>query len=459
MFESLSDRLTETIRKFKGQTRITEAHLEETLKELRLGLLEADVNFKVVKSFVDQVKQKALGQEVLKGLEPRQQFLKIVHDELTHILGHQAVELQIKSQPSYLMLVGLQGSGKTTSAAKLALWIRQKLKKNVGLVPLDLQRPAAIEQLKILGKSNQIPVFPTEPDMQPVEVAKRALAWGKNEALEVLIFDTAGRQQVDEHLMQELVSLKGIIQPHEVLLVVDSHLGQQSVSVAQGFHERLGLTGLVLTKVDGDARGGAALSIRYMTGVPIKFFGTGEKVSALEVFHPDRIASRLLDLGDIATLVENASQLIDQKESEKTSQKMVQGQFTLEDFLKQMQMLKKMGGLESLLKFLPGFGELKKQLGSLSLPEKELKKVEAMILSMTPEERRRPEILNASRRQRIAKGSGTQVQDINRLVQQFETMKKMMGSFLRGQIPGGAMPKSAPPPKYPSNPFRGPRGR
>lgn len=459
MFESLSDRLTETIRKFKGQTRITEAHLEETLKELRLGLLEADVNFKVVKSFVDQVKQKALGQEVLKGLEPRQQFLKIVHDELTHILGHQAVELQIKSQPSYLMLVGLQGSGKTTSAAKLALWIRQKLKKNVGLVPLDLQRPAAIEQLKILGKSNQIPVFPTEPDMQPVEVTKRALAWGKNEALEVLIFDTAGRQQVDEHLMQELVSLKGIIQPHEVLLVVDSHLGQQSVSVAQGFHERLGLTGLVLTKVDGDARGGAALSIRYMTGVPIKFFGTGEKVSALEVFHPDRIASRLLDLGDIATLVENASQLIDQKESEKTAQKMVQGQFTLEDFLKQMQMLKKMGGLESLLKFLPGFGELKKQLGSLSLPEKELKKVEAMILSMTPEERRRPEILNASRRQRIAKGSGTQVQDINRLVQQFETMKKMMGSFLRGQIPGGAMPKSAPPPKYPSNPFRGPRGR
>jgi len=431
MFDQLSDKLLASLKKIKGNSKITESNIEDTIREIRFSLLEADVNFRVVKEFIDRVKSKALGQEVISRLEPGQQFTKVVHDELVTLLGTDAVPINVKKTPSYILLVGLQGAGKTTSAAKLALYIRQKLFKTVGLVPCDIYRPAAIEQLKSLGRTNQIPVFSTEPNQNPREIAKKARAWAEKERLDALIFDTAGRLHIDDTLMNELADLKEILDPHEILLVADSQLGQQSVQVAEGFHSKLHLTGLVLTKIDGDARGGAALSIRHITGIPIKFLGHGEKVNALELFHPDRLANRILDMGDVLTLVERAQELVSQKESAKTTQKLLKNQFTLEDFLKQMQMLKKMGGIESMLKFLPGFQQIKSQLAQMSPPDKEMKKIEAIILSMTREERRDPKVLNGSRRGRIASGSGTQVQDVNRLIKQFDEAKKMMSQMMK----------------------------
>lgn len=439
MFENLSDKIMASLKKVRGQSKISEANVEEVIKEIRLSLLEADVNFKVVKNFIDKVKAKALGAEVLANVNPGQQFVKIVHEELVQTLGGGAVDINVRENPSVLFLVGLQGAGKTTSAAKLALYIRQKLGKKPGLIPADIYRPAAIDQLQVLGKQNDIPTFPTPLGMKPEEILEKSKQWARDNMVDVVIVDTAGRLQVDDELMNELGRLKEIWTPQEILLVADAMLGQQSVNVAEGFHKRLSLTGLILTKVDGDARGGAALSIREVTGIPIKFLGVGEKVTALEVFHPDRLAGRILDMGDVLSLVEKAQEVIDEKSARDSAKKLMKNEFTLEDFLTQIQQLKKMGGFESILKFLPGMGEISKQLKNMTPPDAEMKKIEAIIHSMTIQERQNHKILNASRRQRIAKGSGTQVQDVNKLVKQFEDAKKMMGGLMKMGMGRGGM--------------------
>jgi signal recognition particle subunit SRP54 len=431
MFESLSDKILNSVKKILGQSEITESNIEDVIKEIRMSLLDADVNFKVVKNFIDRVKVKAVGTEVIKNVNPGQMFTKIVHDELVQTLGGEKVDINVRENPSVIMMVGLQGAGKTTSTAKLGLYIRQKLSKKVGFVPADVYRPAAIEQLQILAKQNNFLCYQSTTAMKPEDILKSALEWAKKEMIEVLILDTAGRLQIDDELMTELENLKKVIPPTEVLLVADAMLGQQAVNVSETFHQRLGLTGLVLTKVDGDARGGAALSIREMTGIPIKFMGVGEKVSALEVFHPDRLAGRILDMGDVLTLVERAQEVIDHKEAEKSAMKMMKNEFTLEDFLAQIQQLKKLGGIESMLKFLPGMGEISKQMKNMAPPDAEMKKIEAIINSMTVQARTDHRLLNGSRRQRIANGSGTQVQDVNKLVKQFEVAKKMMSGMMK----------------------------
>lgn len=439
MFENLSDKIMASLKKVRGQNKITESNIEDVIKEIRLSLLEADVNFKVVKTFIDRVKAKALGAEVLENVNPGQMFVKIVHDELVNVLGGGAVDINVRENPSVIFLVGLQGAGKTTSAAKLSLYVRQKLGKKPGLVPADIYRPAAIEQLQTLGRQNNIPTFPTQAGMKPEEILEKSKQWARDNMVDVVIVDTAGRLQIDDELMSELGRLREIWTPQEILLVADAMLGQQSVNVAEGFHKRLTLTGLILTKVDGDARGGAALSIREVTGIPIKFLGIGEKVSALEVFHPDRLAGRILDMGDVLSLVEKAQEVIDEKSARDSAKKIMKNEFTLEDFLTQIQQLKKMGGFESILKFLPGMGELSKQLKNMTPPDAEMKKIEAIIRSMTQQERHNHKILNASRRQRIAKGSGTQVQDVNKLVKQFEDAKKMMGGLMKMGMGRGGM--------------------
>jgi signal recognition particle subunit SRP54 len=440
VFDSLSDKVLGSIKKIRGQNRISESNIEEALKEIRMSLLEADVNFKVVKNLIDRVKVKALGQEVLQSLNPGQQFVQIMHEELKNILGGEAVDLNVREKPSVIFLVGLQGAGKTTTAAKLALFVRQKFGKKAGLIPADVYRPAAIDQLTTLAKQNNFPVYPTAPGEKPEQILESAKRWAQENMVDVVIVDTAGRLQVDEELMSELKRIKNIWEPQEILLVADAMLGQQSVAVAEGFHKLLALTGLVLTKVDGDARGGAALSIREVTGIPIKFLGVSEKVGGLEVFHPDRLASRILDMGDVLTLVEKAQEMIDDKSAQESAKKLMKNSFTLEDFLSQIQMMKKMGGLESIMKLLPGMGQLQKKMAGMAPPEKELKKVEAIIRSMTLKERKDPRVLNASRRERIAKGSGTQVQDINKLVRQFEEAKKMMGGFMKMAKSGMKLP-------------------
>ncbi|MEK6773993.1 MAG: signal recognition particle protein [Bdellovibrionota bacterium] len=439
MFENLSEQILGSLKKIKGQNKISESNIEDTLKEIRRSLLEADVNFKVVKNFIDRVKNKALGAEVLKNVNPGQMFVKIVHEELVQTLGGGAVDLNCRENPSVIFLVGLQGAGKTTSAAKLALFIRQKLGKKPGLVPADIYRPAAIDQLQTLGKQNNFPTFPSIVGQKPEEILEKAKAWAKENMVEVVIVDTAGRLQIDEDLMGELQRLKTVWNPQEILLVADAMLGQQSVNVAEGFQQKLGLTGLVLTKVDGDARGGAALSIREVTGIPIKFLGLGEKVDKLEVFHPDRLAGRILDMGDVLSLVEKAQDVINEKEARDSARKMMKNEFTLDDFLTQIQQLKKLGGLEGLMKFLPGMGEITKKMKNMAPPDQEVKKIEAIIRSMTQKERQNHKILNASRRQRIAKGSGTQVQDINKLVKQFEETQKMMSGMMKMGLGRGGM--------------------
>jgi len=453
MFTNLSDKLVGTIKKIKGQNRISESNVEEAVRDIRMALLEADVNFKVVKVFLDRVKARALGAEVLQSVSPGQQFTKIVHDELIHILGAEATELNLKGQPAILFMVGLNGAGKTTTSAKLALHIRQKIKRKPGLVSVDVYRPAAREQLAQLAKQNNLPYFESTSD-DPEERLRQALKWAKDEMVEALIVDTAGRMQIDAELMAELKRLYTLAPPQEVLLVADSQLGQQSVNVAEGFHQTLPLTGLILTKIDGDARGGAALSIRESLGLPIKFLGTGEKVAALEIFHPERLASRLLDMGDVLSLVEKAQEVIDEKTAEESARKMMRSQLTVEDFLKQLQMLKKMGGIESLMGFLPGMGQLSKQLKNMAPPDKEMKKIEAIIHSMTASERSNHKILNGSRRLRIAKGSGTQVSDVNKFITQFEQSQKMMSQMMKMGVSGGGKGM----PGMPRMPFGGGRG-
>lgn len=440
MFDRLTEKMNASLKKIRGQNKISESNIEEVIKEIRLNLLEADVHFKVVKSFIDRVKAKALGAEVLSSLQPAQQFVKIVHEELVSTLGGAAVDLNCREKPSVIFLVGLQGVGKTTTAAKLSLYVRQKLGKKPGLVPADIYRPAAIEQLQILGKQNNIPVFPSQAGQKPEDILTQAKKWAADNMVDVVLVDTAGRLQVDDELMGELGRLREIWNPQEVLLVADAMLGQQAVQVAEGFHAKMNLTGLILTKVDGDARGGAALSIREMIGIPIKFLGTGEKVAMLEVFHPDRLAGRILDMGDVLTLVERAQDVIDEKDARDSARKMMKNEFTFDDFLAQIQTLKKLGGIESMLKFLPGMGQIKDKIAEMGPPDKELKKVEAMIRSMTLQERRKPDILNASRRRRIAEGSGTQVSDLNKLVKQFEQSKQMMSQFMKMKKGGKGLP-------------------
>lgn len=440
MFNQLQDKLLASIKKLKGQGRITESNIDETLREIKLNLLEADVHFKVVKNFIDRVKAKSLGEDVLKTVSPGQQFIKIVHDELVTLLGGTSQDINLREKPSLIMMVGLQGTGKTTTTAKLALQIQKQFKKRVGLIPADIYRPAAIEQLKVLGEKIGAPVFNSQPNQNPRDIVKQALKWAEAEFLDVLILDTAGRLQIDEALMSELSDLKSLTNPQEILLVVDAMLGQQSVNVAQGFNEKLGLTGFVLTKVDGDARGGAALSIREMTGLPIKYLGIGEKVEALEVFHPDRLASRILDMGDVVSLVEKAQEIINEEDALKTAKKIAKNQFTVEDFLAQIQQMKQLGSMESIMKMIPGMNQAMKKMKDMTPPDKEIKKIEAIIRSMTTYERQNHKILNGSRRLRIAKGSGTQVSDVNKFIKQFEQSQKMMSQMMKFMGRGGGMP-------------------
>jgi signal recognition particle subunit SRP54 len=426
MFESLTDKLELTFKRLRGQGKITETNIDDALREVRLGLLEADVHLKVVRSFLDAVKAKAMGQEVLQSLTPEQQFVGIVRDELVGLLGGDYQELDLKAAPPVvIMLVGLQGSGKTTTLAKLARYLKNEKKRTPYLVPADIYRPAAIEQLKILGKELDLPVYDSNPETSPVTICRQALDEAKRKFCDILLIDTAGRLHIDEELMQELSAIKQAVNPHQILFVADSMTGQDAVNQALGFDGQLGVSGVILTKLDGDSRGGAALSIRQMVGRPILFSGVGEKLDALEPFYPDRLASRILGMGDVLSLIDKVQQNVEQKEAEKLQTAFQKQQFTLEEFLVQLQQIKRMGSMNSLLEMIPGGKKLASQVDG-DKAEKELKRVEAIINSMTIQERRNPALLNGSRRRRIAEGSGTTVTDINRLMKQFLEMKKMM---------------------------------
>ena len=428
IFESLSDRLQETFKKLRGHGKLTEDDVNEAMREVRMALLEADVNFKVVKNFIKTVKERAIGQDVLETLTPAQVVIKIVDEELTKLMGGTQSRINISPKPpTVIMMVGLQGAGKTTSAGKLGLALKKQGKRPL-LVACDIYRPAAIKQLQVVGKQLDIPVFTMETGTDAVTIAKESLAYSESHANDVVIIDTAGRLQIDEKLMQELRDIKTEVKPHEILLVVDAMTGQEAVNVAQAFNESLGLDGVVMTKLDGDARGGAALSVKAVTNVPIKFVGLGEKLEALQPFYPDRMASRILGMGDVLSLVEKAQQTFDMEEAKKMEKKLRKDEFTLDDFLNQMQQVKKLGSLENILGMIPGMGGLKKQLAGqdLDLDGKEMRQIEAIIKSMTPKERADIGIINGSRRKRIALGSGTRVQDVNKLLKQFGEMKKMM---------------------------------
>ncbi|MEZ4600132.1 MAG: signal recognition particle protein [Syntrophotaleaceae bacterium] len=427
MFDNLSEKLDSVFKKLRGHGRLTEENIKETMREVRLVLLEADVNFKVVKDFVASVRERAVGQEVLKSLNPAQQVIKVVRDELGRLMGEgEDNSLDLAARPPVpVMLCGLQGAGKTTSCAKLALQLRRR-KRNPLLVPADIYRPAAIDQLKTLGLQLGIAVFDSQPGKDPVLLCEEARRYAELNGYDTLILDTAGRLHIDQELMDELVRIKSSLQPREILLVADAMTGQDAVNVAESFDQKLSLTGVILTKLDGDARGGAALSIRAVTGKPIKLVGMGEKLDALEIFHPDRMAQRILGMGDVLSLIEKAEAAIEQEDAVRMEQQLRQEGFTLETFRDQLQTIKKMGNLESILKLIPGAGKAMKQMGDMQLPDKEMKKIEAIINSMTPRERRDQRILNGSRRLRIAKGSGTTVQDVNQLMKRFTEAQKMM---------------------------------
>lgn len=421
-FEGLSSRLQEITRKLSGKARITESDLKEVLREVKLALLEADVNFKIVKEFIATIEEKALGQDVLKSLTPGQQVVKIVRDEMVNLLGGEDSKINITpNPPSVIMLVGLQGSGKTTTAGKLANLLRKK-GKNPLLVACDVYRPAAIEQLKVVGKQLNIPVYSNETTKDVIQIAKQAMNTAISKLNDIVIIDTAGRLHIDKELMQELKNLKSSVKPHEILLVVDSMTGQDAVNVATTFNEQLGIDGVVLTKLDGDTRGGAALSVKKVTGRPIKFVATGEKLSDIEEFHPDRMASRILGMGDVLSIIEKAEEAFDAEEAKKLEQKIRKQEFDLNDYLAQLKQMKKMGSFSSILKMIPGMNKLK----DVKVDDKEFVKIEAIICSMTAKERRNPKLLNASRRIRIAKGSGTTVQAINKFMESFEMTQKMV---------------------------------
>lgn len=431
MFESLGERLQNAIKKIKGYGKITEENISDVTREIRLALLEADVNYKVVKEFIDNVKTKALGEEVAKALNPGEVFVKILKDELVDLLGGNKEDLKIDGNPTVLMLVGLQGSGKTTTIGKLANLLRKKYKKKPLLVACDIYRPAAIDQLKQLGKELNIEVY-EEGKNNPVETSKNAIKYAKENNYDYVLIDTAGRLHIDEVLMDELKNIEDSVKPDEILLVLDSMIGQDAINVINGFNEKLNLTGAILTKLDGDTKGGVALSVRHLTHIPIKFIGTSEKLDGLEEFYPDRMASRILDMGDLMSMVEKAESIIDEKEAEDLAKKMQKGKFDLEDFLKQMNQIKKLGPLENLIKLLPGANKM--GLNNIQVNPKDMAHIEAIILSMTPYERKHPEVLKASRKMRIAKGSGRSVEEVNRLLKQFEQMKEMMKRLQNGSM-------------------------
>jgi len=399
MFDQLSDKLNGVIKSLKGQGKIKESNIEDALKEVRISLLEADVNYEVVKKFIAEVKEKALGEKVLNSVSPTQQFIKIVYDEIVEIMGGEASLLSIAaSPPVIIMLTGLQGSGKTTTSAKIGMFLKKKNKRTPLLVPLDVNRPAAIEQLKVLGKKAKVAVFDTDPSKNPVDIAKEARDYALMRGYDTIILDTAGRLHVDDELMKELEDIKKTVNPVEILLIADAMTGQDAVNIATEFDNRLGLTGTILTKTDGDTRGGAALSIKAVTGKPIKMVGTGEKFADIEIFHPDRIASRILDMGDIVSLVEKAQENVDQDKAQELAEKMMKNQYTMDDFLAHIQQIKKMGPIENLMKMIPGAKNMMRQIKNFTPPDKELKRIEAIISSMTKEERQNHSILNASRR-------------------------------------------------------------
>jgi len=453
MFDNLSEKLESVFKKLRGQGVMTEDNIKDALREVRLALLEADVNFKVVKDFVENVRMKAIGVEVLQSLSPGQQIIRIVHDELITVMGGGSDnQLNLAAKPPVaIMMVGLQGAGKTTTCGKLGRHIKG-LKRRPLLVPADVYRPAAIDQLKTVGKQLGLEVFNSTPDQKPVDICAAAMRFAELNGYDTVILDTAGRHQIDDYLMNELSEIKAATQPLEILFVADAMTGQEAVNVAGGFNERLEITGVVLTKLDGDAKGGAALSIKAVTGKPIKFVGLGEKLDALEVFHPDRLVSRILGMGDVLTLVEKAQSIFDEKETAKLQQKLKKNQFDLEDFLAQLQQIKKMGSLESIMGMLPGMGKMMKQMKGAQPSEKEMKRIEAIIRSMTPAERANHSIINGSRRLRIAKGSGTTVPEINQLLKRFTEAQKVvkqlqklgpkgllkgMGGLGKGMLPFG----------------------
>jgi signal recognition particle subunit SRP54 len=448
-FEGLADRLQSTMQKIRGKGKVTEADVKEMMREVRLALLEADVNFKVVKEFVKKVSERSVGQEVMKSLTPGQQVIKVVKEELTELMGGDQSKIAVANKPpTVIMMVGLQGAGKTTTTGKLANLLRKKYNRNPMLVAADIYRPAAIKQLETLGKQLSMPVFSLGDQVSPVEITKQAILKAKEEHHDYVLIDTAGRLHVDEKLMDELKQIKELANPHEIFLVVDAMTGQDAVNVASSFNEQLGITGVVLTKLDGDTRGGAALSIRSVTDTPIKFVGLGEKMDAIEAFYPERMASRILGMGDVLTLIEKAQANVDEEKAKELEQKMRTASFTFDDFLEQLGQVRNMGPLDELLKMMPGANKIK-GLNNLQVDEKQISHVEAIIKSMTKEEKSRPEVINAGRRKRIAKGSGTSVQEVNRLLKQFDDMKKMMkqmsGMQQKGKKKGGF--------KLPFNPF------
>lgn len=429
MFENLSERLERSFKMLKGQGRISEINIAETLKEVRRALLDADVNFRIAKQFTDSVKVKAIGQEVIKSVNPSQMMVKIVHDELAELMGGDKTDINIKINPSVILIAGLQGSGKTTFSGKLAKWVKTKRGKNPILVAGDVYRPAAIEQLKIIASQAEVPVYTEDGNLNPVQIAKNAVREAKLKGNDVVIIDTAGRLAVDEEMMKEIASIKDAVNPHEILFVVDSMTGQDAVNTAKEFNDRLDFDGVVLTKLDGDTRGGAALSIRSVVNKPIKFVSSGEKLDAVDIFYPVRMADRILGMGDIVSLVEKAQEQFDSEEARKLQKKIAKDQFDFDDFISQIQQIKKMGNVKDLMSMIPGVG---KAVKDLDIDDNAFKSIEAIIRSMTPEERSNPVVLNGSRRKRIATGSGTTVQEVNKLLKQFDETKKMMKMMTKG---------------------------
>jgi signal recognition particle subunit SRP54 len=449
MFEGLSEKLERSFKVLKGQAYITEVNIADTMKEIRRALLDADVSYKIAKDVTNNIKEKALGQEILTSVKPGEMMVKIVHDELAELMGGEAVDINLKGQPSIILIAGLQGSGKTTFSAKLASYLKRKRSKQVLLVAGDVYRPAAIEQLKVLGQQVEVEVYSEDGNKNPVQIAQNAINHARNQGKNVVIIDTAGRLAVDEEMMNEIANIKETVHPHETLFVVDSMTGQDAVNTAKAFNDRLDFDGVVLTKLDGDTRGGAALTIRTVVEKPIKFVGIGEKMDALDVFHPKRMADRILGMGDIVSLVERAQEPFDEEEARKLQKKLAKNEFNYNDFLKQIQQIKKMGNLKDLAAMIPGVG---KAIKDVDIDDDAFKGIEAIIHSMTPNERSHPEILNSSRRQRIAKGSGTNIQEVNRLIKQFDQTRKMM-KMVTGSGMGGMrnMMKGMPRGKGPLN--------